>query len=361
MAPRFHRSMSLSIVLVSFSLAPDVAGPQEVSKIAFVTSRDGNEEIYVVNSDGSGLTKLTQNPDRDFAPAWSPDGSKIAFRSDRGEGFGNLYVMDADGSSQTRLVTNAGDDGSGDYTPHWSPGGSKILFYANREGADYGFYVVNADGSSLTNLTLESGLQSAYPPSWSADGSKILCESGDRTGQHIHVMNPDGTDPIELAEGMRPAWSPDGSKIVFGVWTQSGADIYLMNADGSERTRLTEMPEGVFAGVPSWSPDGTKIAFNTMSDDGFGVGVIDSDGSDQGMLDGQAMLDLQQQFPISWSPDGTKVALMRMDRAWAELRAEGKFDELKVDIFTLNVDGTGLTRLTDSGMDLDPVWSPTIN
>ena len=130
----------LSVVLVLGAEGSSPTQQEAVSQIAFVSERDGNSEIYVINSDGSGLANLTNNPARDHAPAWSPDGSRIAFRSRRGEGSYNLYVMGADGSNPIRLVTNASDDGSGDYTPHWSPDGSKILFNANREGVPRSIY-----------------------------------------------------------------------------------------------------------------------------------------------------------------------------------------------------------------------------
>jgi Tol biopolymer transport system component len=149
----------LSLVCIAGGVGACAADAQEASKIAFVSDRDGNQEIYVINPDGSGLTNLTQHPEKDFAPSWSPDGSRIAFRSHRGDGYYNLYLMDADGSNPTRLVTNAGDDGSGDYTPHWSPDGTKILFESRRNDAyaAYGSsYVVNVDGLSLTSLRIIS-------------------------------------------------------------------------------------------------------------------------------------------------------------------------------------------------------------
>lgn len=345
------------------------ADAQEASKIAFVSDRDGNQEIYLINPDGSGLTNLTQHPEKDFAPSWSPDGSRIAFRSHRGDGYYNLYLMDADGSNPTRLVTNAADDGSGDYTPHWSPDGTKILFDSTRDDAyaAYGSsYVVNVDGSSLTNLALESGLRFAKKASWSPDGSKIVCESED----DIYVMNPDGTDPAKLVEGMRPSWSPDGSKIAFIDSRRS--DIYAMDGNGSNRLRLTDTSAEVFVGVPSWSPEGSKLAFSTMSVDGFSVAVIEADGSNLRIVADQIPVDLQLQFPISWSPDGTRLVVMRMDKPWAEVQdalrrhadevAEIDFDSvsdiLKVDVYILDADGSGLTRLTDSGLNEDPVWSP---
>ena len=341
-----------TLLLVVLILGAEESRPAEqeaVSQIAFVSERDGNLEIYVINSDGSGLTNLTNNPARDHAPAWSPDGSRIAFRSRRGEGFYNLYVMGADGSNPTRLVTNARDDGSGDYTPHWSPDGSKILFTANREGVPRSIYVVNRDGSDLTNLTIESGLRADFQASWSPDGSKIVFESG----RHIHVMKADGSNPTELAEGLRPAWSPDGSKIAFGGL--SDFSINSINPDGSDRTRLaSERVQGI---LPSWSPDGTRIAFNTFSDDNLGIVVMSPDGSNELGVAGQVLFDMQQQFPISWSPDGTRVVIARTDQPMSDAR----FEDLNIDIYTVNVDGTGLTRLTDHpAQDHDPVWSPKV-
>ncbi len=367
MRPLLPFATLLLAVLVLGAEESSPAEQEAVSQIAFVSDRDGNSEIYVINSDGSGLANLTKNPAWDHSPAWSPDGSKIAFRSRRGEGFYNLYVMGADGSNPTRLVTNAGDDGSGDYTPHWSPDGSKILFHANREGVSRSSYVVNLDGSDLTNLTLEYGLPVSQA-SWSPDGSKIVFESG----RHIYVMKADGSNPTELAEGVRPAWHPDGSKIAFGTIAFGtmglSSGIFSINPDGSDRTRLTDESGRVLRVLPSWSPDGTKIAFTKGGDElGPDGNIVDSysepvvmnaDGSNQVMLTGQLLFDLQQQFPISWSPDGTRVVIARTDRPISDAR----FEDLNIDIYTVNIDGTGLIRLTDHpAMDADPVWSPRMN
>lgn len=128
-------------------------------KIAFASDRDGNWEIYVMNADGSGQTRLTKNPARDEFPDWSPDGKKIAFVSGR-DGTIDTYVMNADGTGQARLTTNPADD----YRPAWSPDGSKIAFMAHRDG-NTEIYVMNADGSSQTNLTQNQA--DDWEPSWS--------------------------------------------------------------------------------------------------------------------------------------------------------------------------------------------------
>ena len=121
-------------------------------KITFMSSRDGNAEVYVMNADGSGQTRLTKNNQTwDYCPAWSPDGSKIAFESDR-DGNWEIYVMNADGSEQTRLTNNPEED----YSPAWSPDGSKIAFMSKRDG-NYEIYVMNADGSEQTRTHQQSG------------------------------------------------------------------------------------------------------------------------------------------------------------------------------------------------------------
>lgn len=122
--------------------------PGENGKIAFTSNRDGNAEIYVMNPDGTGQTRLTNNAASDFEPSWSPDGTKIIFTSER-DGNREIYVMNADGSAQTRLTNNPTEDAS----PSWSPDGTKIAFFSNRGGSD-GIFIMNAaDGTGQTRLT----------------------------------------------------------------------------------------------------------------------------------------------------------------------------------------------------------------
>jgi Tol biopolymer transport system component/CubicO group peptidase (beta-lactamase class C family) len=125
----------------------DFAWSPDGRRIAFDSVRDGNSEIYVVNSDGGGLRRLTRNAGPDLAPAWSPDGRKIAFTTKRDGNF-EVYVMNADGSGQRRLTRNPASDGS----PAWSPDGRRIAFVSRRDG-NLEVYVMNPDGSGQRNLT----------------------------------------------------------------------------------------------------------------------------------------------------------------------------------------------------------------
>ena len=115
-----------------------------LGRIAFVSGRDGDSEIYVMNADGSGVSRLTDNPGRDWNPRWSPDGGRIAFTSDR-DGDSEIYVMNADGSGVSRLTDNSADD----HNPSWSPDGGRIAFNSDRDGG-WEIYVMNADGSGVT-------------------------------------------------------------------------------------------------------------------------------------------------------------------------------------------------------------------
>ena len=261
--------LSLLVIILVAGLATPAERPAQAAfpglngKIVFsriVGGPNGQGEIYVMNADGSGQANVTNNAAYDAWPAWSPDGTKIAFNRYR-EGVGDfeIYVMNADGSAQTDLTNNPADD----YNPVWSPDGAKIAFYTYR-GGDWEIYVMNADGSGQTNLTNDPAID--FDPAWSPDGTKIAFARRIDNNE-IFVMNSDGSGQTNLtnnpAYDQGPAWSRDGTKIAF--YTDRGTfnnyEIFVMNADGSGLTNLTNNP--AYDREPTWSTDGTQIAFQT--------------------------------------------------------------------------------------------------
>lgn len=255
-------------------VTPSLEGP----KIAFNTNRDGNDEIYLMDPDGSHLVNLTRHPATDIQPTWSPDGSKIAFVSDR-DGNLEIYVINIDRSGLTRLTDHPHDDVS----PSWA--GSKIAFIR-----DVGFFpealeifVMNDDGSDAVNVTVDPDFASA--PSLSRDGSRIAFGTdSDFTGflSEIHVINADGSDPINVsnhdtAEDVFPEWSPDGSRIAFQTDRDGNFEIYIIESDGSNPVNLTHHGGGDFA--PAWSSDGSKIVFESQRDGNTEIYSMKHDGS----------------------------------------------------------------------------------
>lgn len=228
--------------------------PNKQYKIAFVSNRDGNSEIYVMNADGSEQKNLTNVPGWDIHAQWSPDGKKIAFVSSRN---GNLeiYIMNADGTGQKNLTNSPGSD----VACQWSPEGKQIAFVSNRDG-NYEIYVMNADGSGQTNVTNDSASDSE--PHWLPDGNRIAFVS-DRSGKTLwYITNIDGTGQPFLTNyrpGGRPYTSPDGKKVVsksgrIVMSILKGRDthyIYVSNPDGSDKERLTDTGSDW---NPVWSP-----------------------------------------------------------------------------------------------------------
>ena len=141
------------------------------TRLTFISDRDGNYEIYVMNADGSDQDRITNNTAADMDPEWSPDGGRIAFVSDR-DGNEEIYLMNSDGSDQMRLTNN----GATDYDPAWSPDGEKIAFTSNRDGNDE-IYTMDSDGSHQTRLTHHPA--SDVHPIWSVGTVPV---SGEATG-----------------------------------------------------------------------------------------------------------------------------------------------------------------------------------
>ncbi len=281
--------------VAAMTSCPTGPATEFTGKLVFQTSNGG--DIYVINADGSGLRRLTDG----MEPAWSPDGTKVAFtrwRDPRG-----LYVIDEDGSNETLLFGWVAAKG-----PAWSPDGSRIAFTRWYGGLDSdtevcfrgGCRTLSADRWWKLGVVRLEDLYfhdlRCYPhslsPTWSPDGSVIAYDSD----FGIHLTNEEGTigdvtDDRSLfaistdGRDISPVWSPDGTKIAFGFSQHDHWEIYVMNADGANRVRLTQ--EEPFADPPpnnvspAWSPDGRHIAFFTDRNGKWELYVMNADGSNQ--------------------------------------------------------------------------------
>jgi Tol biopolymer transport system component len=329
--------------------AAGAAPAQESSSplLAFVSNRTGAFGIYTVRLDGSDLTELSEDPAGDAWPAWSPDGSRIAFR----RGFNRIMVMDRDGGNPVVLATFSGDNLEFDLSPVWSPDGSKVLFDTFGEHSR-DIFVAAADGSGTMDLTPDGFDDSR--PLWSPDGSWILFESIRPSGRGLYRMRADGGEvALVIENGLSAAWSPDGSRIAFVccLGNSGGVEIHVVNLDGSDERDLT--PEGTqYVLVPSWSPDGSKIAFTGLwlNHEALSLIVMGADGSNPSIVADNVFFDMQRWLPPAWSPDGGQLAFMSegisLESADPEMRI--------VDLET----GEVVPFVVDSAEDGDPQWAP---
>jgi Tol biopolymer transport system component len=315
MTKSFHRSLGVSLVsfiallglsasqasthtlasTIAFSSTPDgnldavereslgaveLAGNGYGSKMAFTRlseSQDQNEivvaEIYVMNPDGTGQRRVTNNLKADLAPVWSPTSSKtLAYHSATATSCCTITLSDLDGH-ETALT-------AGQF-PTWSPDGSKLLFH---NAADV--WVINADGTGLANLTNHPAAD--LRADWSPDGARIAFQSNREGNVELFIMNADGSGVARLtnhpAADQAPAWSPDGKQIAFqSNRNDPNFDIFVINVDGTGAMRLTNSPGRDLD--PDWSPNGKKIGFDSDRDNIAAqirqIFVMNADGSDQ--------------------------------------------------------------------------------
>src|SRR5262245_15512742 len=219
---------------------------------------------------------------------------------------------------------------------------------------DAEIFVMNPDGSNQVQLTHNARVD--FDPNWSADGSMLVYTSSTATDADIWVANADGTAEHNVSNDpgvpdIQPAWSPDGSQIAFVKQRpiDGTSSLWVMDADGSSQRQLTDMR--TVNVHPNWSPDGTRIAFAGNKDGNLELYTIAPDGSDLTCL--TTTPPVQEGNP-NWSPDGTMLAF---DACVADsYPCPGSPN---YEVYAMRADGSFRRRLTDdASIDANPAWSP---
>ncbi len=301
------RPLPLLLALTAITAGACVLDPEHLlppvapgHPLAYVSAGlAGRDDIYLLSADASTDEDVTEFTAYDSWPSWSPDGTTLAFESNRDDSaFSEVYVL----SLSTRFVSRLTDDtGHADAQPAWSPLGNRIAFVSDRDSAGFDIYLMNATGGSATRLTTDSANDAQ--PSWSPDGAHIAFAS-DRDGPigvgEIYVMDSAGGNLVNLtndpANDLTPAWSPDGTKIAF-MSTRDGIGfaVWVMDADGSNPVQIS--PSDPPCELPSWTPDGLRIAFDCDAD----IWVANADGSGLTRITQTTNLQRSEVMP-RWKP-----------------------------------------------------------
>jgi len=260
-------------------------------KIAFVSKKSGNKEIYLMDYDGYTVQRLTANGSINLNPDFSPNAREIIYTSYK-KGNPDLYRRDLFSTAEARISSHPGIN----ITGSWSPDGSKVALALSRDG-NAEIYVISKDGKQLKRLTRNNDIDTS--PAWSPDGGKLAFLS-DRLGKpQIFVMNADGSNSYRLttsgAYNVSPTWSPKGDRILYCRQQPGGFQIHSITPDGNDDIQLTSEGSNEH---PRWSPDGRFITFSSTRDGIQALYVMRADGSGQTKISRGGSAD---SHPV-WSP-----------------------------------------------------------
>ncbi|HLO31822.1 MAG TPA: protein kinase [Anaerolineales bacterium] len=302
---------------LEFTPTPDHTAPAVATalgggsgQIIFASTRSGLPQLYLVNTDNTGLTQITNMEQGACQPSWSPDGLQLVFispcagRADFFETIYNessLYTINADGTGLKQLTQSPGSD----FEPAWSPDGKQIAFTSVREGFRQ-IYSLDVNSLAVTLLT----------------------------------------NTTNMIESSQPAWSPDGAKIAYMVKRVGTYQVWAMTNTGQEAVQLAHSGQNLWDFLPAWSADGTTIYFNQRRQGPFRPWLMKVNYEDLSQ-EPKRLNFITPIEDVSFSPDGLWLVFEGMDPGGNR------------DIYFMTVAGSGRTRLTnDPKIDFDPAWRP---
>lgn len=270
--------------------SPALAAPPP-GWIIFQSSREspGALQLFASMSDGSGLRRIPSTPRNAANPRLSPDGTRIAFVGSDG-GTDDLYTVGLDGADLRRITTGPGNN----RFPPWSPDGKRLAFGSDRDG-NWEIYAVDAAGGAVTRLTNDPADDNL--PSWSPDGQWLAFQSDRARGMHIYTMRATGGGASKITDSngadRYPVWSPDGRRLAYYSDRDGGRDqLFAIDAEGGHDRRLVVSPGK--DQLPTWSPDGRWLAFASERAGTWAIYLLQIETGEQRLL-------IQQ--PDVWAPN----------------------------------------------------------
>ncbi|MDR3692089.1 MAG: hypothetical protein P4L46_22100 [Fimbriimonas sp.] len=333
------------------SQARPVDPPAATGRLIFCAMENRRSGIYIVHSDGTGLTRISVPTDEAWTFSLSSAGTVAYLAGD----MKLIHVASVDGGKDAVVTPGT----RGNAFPSWSPDGKRLAFNRLIDGS-YQIFVCDQDGTNTHQLTLDPG--DKFRPTWSPDSKSLLYTRELAQTQQLFVVTPDGSNQVNLSNNTFTdhggCWSPDGTSIMFTRYRDGKNRICTMNADGSGQREITS--GSLNDSDETWSPDGSRVAFiRYVTDYDRRIYVMKPDGSGQREIPLDSWIEakdetLEPRAP-AWSQDGRYIAFALMRHGLVG----GGFDQRFARLAVVSADGHGKHFVTGASFDQvgDPLWS----